>query len=101
MKYFKEEELQEIARNNSTTIVIRVWNNGNSDDIRREATQEEQEIIYKILYGGLLAINFRHGKEYQGAMDACEYMGHLLLPENTNCYDTIYCPLNEFYRNNV
>lgn len=101
MKYYQETELQEIAREKSKTIVIRTYNNGNSNDERRDATPEEQENIYKLLYAGLLAINFRHGKEYQGVMDACEYAGHLFLPENTNCYDTIYLPLYNFwYENN-
>lgn len=100
MKYFKEKELQEIARENSKTIVIRTYNNGNSNDERREATPEEQENIYKLLYAGLLAINFKHGKEYQGVMDACEYAGHMFLPEGTNCYDTIYLPLFYFWHNN-
>jgi hypothetical protein len=100
MKYFTEKELQEIAQEKSKKITIRTFKNGCSSDDPRESTSEERENIYKILYAGLLALNFRHGKEYQGVLDACEFMGHMFLPENTNSYDTIYRTLDDFYRDN-
>lgn len=102
MKYFSEAELKMIAEENSKTIVIREYENGCSKDIRREATPEEQENIFKILYAGLLAIDF-NGKSkeaVQGVKNACEFMGHMFLPKNTNCYDTIYCVLWDFYEKN-
>jgi hypothetical protein len=97
-----EQELKEFAEMQAETIVIRSYEEGNSKDERRKATKPERRITKSIIYGGLLAI--REGnktdKEINAIIDACELIAKLQLPE-MNGYDTIYCTMHEWYRNNV
>ena len=94
-----EAELKEIAEAMSETIMIRTYENGNSNDTRRKTTKPEKAIIYKIAYGALLALN--HGEEVrssrmaeQSIVDSAEYTIDLFIPE-CNGYDTIYIPLKK------
>lgn len=82
-----EAELKEIAEAMSETIMIRTYENGNSNDTRRKTTKPEKAIIYKIAYGALLALN-------HGIVDSAEYTIDLFIPE-CNGYDTIYIPLKK------
>lgn len=94
-----EAELKEIAEGISQEVVIRTYENGNSNDTRRKTTKPEKAIIYKIAYGALLALN--HGEEVrssrmaeQSIVDSAEYTIDLFIPE-CNGYDTIYIPLKK------
>ena len=87
----------------SETIMIRTYENGNSNDTRRKTTKPEKAIIYKIAYGALLALN--HGEEVrssrmaeQSIIDTAEYTIDLFIPE-CNGYDTIYIPLKKALAN--
>lgn len=91
-------KLKEIARDISSSIVIRTYDNGNSRDTRREATKPEKEIIRNIVYGVMLA----YGdcgcddslRRLQGILDCAEYTLMQFIP-NCNTYDTIYTPLRK------
>jgi hypothetical protein len=88
-----EKELEQFAEENSKTIVIRSYHEGNSNDCRRETTEREKEIIKNILFGAVLTINGNGDK--QTVMDTAEYIGNLFLPE-MNGYETIYNVLRNF-----
>ena len=99
MMNFTEQEAKEYAQEESKTIVIRTYDNGNSNDERRKTSKPERKIIESIIYGGLLAI--REGqkteKEIQAIVDSCEFIAKIQLPE-MNGYDTIYIPMKEYIR---
>ena len=95
MKKFTEQELKEYAQEQSKTIVIRTYTNGNSKDEKRKATKPERKIIESIIFGGLLAIN--SGANVQSVADASEYIGNLQIPE-MNSYDTIYNPIKDYQK---
>ena len=82
-----ESELRAYATDNSQTIVIREYENGNSYDYERKATEHEQKIIYGIIFGALLAIN--SGSDLRSVKDSSEYTVDILL-KGVNGYDTIY-----------
>lgn len=88
-----EQELKEYATQAAETIVIRTYNNGNSEDTKRNTTKLEKRIIFAIIYGALLAIN--NGADKQSAKDTAEYIGDLQIPE-MNGYDTIYNKIGDF-----
>ena len=101
MRHYSEAELKAFATDNSKTIVIREYDQGNSNDVEREALANEEAIIYKILYGALLGINYgsRHDANAQQAIiDSAEYTAGLFLPTANN-YDTIYNRLKSFMAN--
>ena len=91
------EQLKEIARDYSTSIVIRSYTNGSSSDDRRETTLAEREIIQKIIYAAMIAYGYR-SEENRGSIDAvldmAEFTCHQFLPE-CSAYDTIYTPLRK------
>ena len=96
MKKFTEAELKAYAEANSKTIVIRAYENGNSTDTERTATEQEREIIFKLIYGALLGINWRSEiSARQPIMDSTEFTSNLMLPE-ANGYDTIYNRIGAF-----
>ena len=110
MRMFKTEaELRTIAEQISEHITIRTEANGCSHDEQRKTTPEEAHIIYHLVYGALLAMNWgeqvRMSKVMpQAIIDATEFQCDLLLRDLLNCgeecngYDTIYCPLQRALR---
>ena len=98
---FTELTAKEYAKEQAGTIVIRTYENGNSNDERRKASKPEKRIIESIIFGGLLAI--REGNktdnEIQAIIDSCEFIAKIQLPE-MNGYDSIYNPMKDFVRNN-
>lgn len=94
-----ESELKQIAESISDTIMIRAYENGNSIDTRHKTTALEKEIIYKIAYGALLALNYGTDVRAsrlaeQSIINAAEFQIGLFLPD-CNGYDTIYIPLKK------
>lgn len=92
-----EADLKEIASNISKQIVIRSYTNGNSHDERRAATSVERDILCKLAYGALLALNdtdeFRREPAAERAIvHFAEYAVRLFISE-CNGYDTLYIPL--------
>lgn len=101
--YKKESELKEIAEGISQEIVIRTYENGNSKDIRRKASKPEKDIIFKVAYGALLALNYGEDSRSsrlaeQKIIDAAEFTIDLFIP-NCNGYDTMYNPLKKALAN--
>lgn len=90
---YNENQLKEIARDISGSIVIRDYINGNSSDTRRETSTEEKEIIRNIAYGAMLAYGHR-ADEIEGILDMAEFTLRQFI-RDCNCYDTIYIPLRK------
>ena len=95
--FLPENKLRYWATQVAKTIVIRTMNNGNSSDVRRPTTQEEHDILYKLVYSALLGLNAGEtARQTRAAEDAIvnsiEYTCNLFFPE-ANGYLTIYCPL--------
>lgn len=90
-----EQEMKRLARENSKEIVIRSYHNGNSSDDRREATPEESEILYRLLYAAMLAYGWRsNGGSIDSILDTVEFACGQFLPE-ANAYDSVYIPLRK------
>lgn len=95
--HMTEEELRTWARDIAGSIMIRTYDNGNSNDTRRTTTTKEYEIIFKIAFGALLGLNYgedtrRSREREQAIIDSAEFTLDLFIPE-ANGYDTIYNPL--------
>ena len=54
---YSENKLREYVKTLSGTVWVRKYNNGNSDDVVRTATEKEQEIIEKVLYSSIYSIS--------------------------------------------
>ena|ERR1035437_1486264 len=90
MKFYTEKELKDYASQESKTIVIRTYTDGNSSDDRRESTETEKKILEAVIFGGLLQMN---GKVINDeVIGVCEYIGDILIP-HMNGFDSIYQPL--------
>lgn len=94
--HMTESALEIIARRLSQSIVIRKTDAaGNTCDVRRKPTDDEQKILYRVLYSSLLTINFcaRSNADMQQAIkDASEFTLHQFVP-GINAYDSAYCKL--------
>jgi len=97
MRKFTESELKDYAMMKGEEIVIRTYENGNSNDERRKAKSRESKIITAVIYGSLLALN--RGADIKSVLDTAEFIGDLQLPE-MNGYDTIYLPIRAWYNSN-
>jgi len=95
-----EQDLREYAEKQAETIVIRTYDErGNSNDERRTSTEAEKQIIFSIIYGGLLAI--WSGADEKSVADACEYIGNIQMRNvvtvgEMNGYDSVYRPIRDF-----
>lgn len=97
-KYKKFDQIQAMADELSSTIVIRTYDaNGNSHDVRRKPlTTEERENLRKVFYTALVTINRNRDVSevyyVQGVIDMAEFMIDKLIPY-VNGYDSMYLPL--------
>ena len=93
-----EAELRAYASEQSKTIIIRTYTDGSSSDDARESTEQEQAIIYSVIYGALLSVN--SGRELQTAKDTAEYIALIQFQQinvTANCYDTIYNRIGDYF----
>lgn len=104
MRTATEKELREVAQNISEFITIRTYVNGCSYDDKRLATEEEKAIIYNIVYGALLTVdwhcNYKIG--VQPILDMAEFTFNNFFKGKgyePNGYDTIYTPLKKVITN--
>lgn len=103
MKNYKtEEQLKKQATAISEIITIRTYKNGNSEDTKRRTTVKEKKVIFEIVYGALLCLNFndKNRNSYDIAyaiINTAEFTVCRFLPD-CNVYDTIYRPLCEAVR---
>jgi hypothetical protein len=98
-----ESELKQIAADMSESIVIRTYDNGNSNDTQRKTSEIEKQVIFNIAYGALLGLN--HGEQVrsnrnmeQGIVDTAEFTLMQFI-RDCNAYDTIYWPLKKILKN--
>ena len=97
-KYKKFEQIQTMADELASTIVIRTYDeNGNSHDVRRKPlSAEEREKLRGIFYMTLVTINRNRDVNevgyVQGVIDMAEFMIDKLIPY-VNGYDSMYLPL--------
>lgn len=85
--------IDEYADNESETVSIRSYENGNSKDTLRNSTPEEKAILFGCIGGALRAI--RNGMDKQNAMDMAEwilasYCRRAFQKEEINGYDSVY-----------
>jgi len=110
-KYKPESELREIARSISERdIFIRVYDNGNSDDIKRKPRKAERDLIYRLAWGTLMGLNSgesvrKNKNEEYGIVNTAEYilvttLTGIKLPEreidegaHINTYLSFYLPI--------
>ena len=98
-----ESELKEMAREMASTIMIRIYHGGNSQDIRRTPTQAESEAIYKVAISALLGLNWGEDVRSsrlaeQAIIDTAEFAINQFI-DGVNGYDTIYIPLKKAVKN--
>ena len=89
---YSENKLREYVKTLSGTVWVRKYNNGNSDDVVRTATEKEQEIIEKVLYSSIYSIS--HGGETETIKDMAEITAMQFFKmgsEEINTYMTVYC----------
>lgn len=101
--YKTEAELKEIAEAMSETVMIRTYENGNSNDTRRKTTKKEKDIIYNVAYGALLGMNWGEDVRSselaaQAIIDTAEFTINRFI-SNCNGYDTMYIPLKRALAN--
>lgn len=96
-----EMELKAIAELISKVVVIRTYENGNSKDTKRAASEVERDLIFKVVYAALLSLPTSvtgSGAYFRGcdngALSTAEFMLQLLM-KDVNAYDTVYIPLRE------
>lgn len=88
-------EIEQMLAEELNGVVIRSYTNGNSRDDRREATEEEMDLMVKI---GLAAICCgRYTKDIQHCTDTAEWILDELIDGGVNGYDTIYCPIKRVW----
>ena len=101
LKWKQEAVLRAMVEPYTQTIIIRTYENGNSRDTRRAATDEESKILFKILYGAISSINF-HTRNDNGKIEAiingAEFTGDLFIPD-MNGYNSVYIPLKSIVKN--
>lgn len=96
-KIYTEQEAKEYAEIVSNTLVVRTYDNGNSDDTERKTTSREKEILTNIICGALFAIrtNQLGGIAIQTAKDTAEFAADLMLPY-INGYESVYLKIDDF-----
>jgi hypothetical protein len=92
---YSENEAKEYAKNISKTVVIRSFENGSSDDNRRESTAAEAELVERAIAAALVAI--RAGYNADSAKATAEFfILHNSGETHINTYDSVYIPINDF-----
>lgn len=111
MENFREKahniNLRTIAEERSKTLYIRRYytldpntnekiygDDGTSEDVKRDCTPEEHEILSKLMYAVFLSLHSYDDADIQTALAVAEYSADLMIP-NLNGYLSIYCPLLE------
>lgn len=110
--HYEQETIKTIAERIAETISVRSYEEGNSRDYRRIATDDEQEKIFSVVFGAIGNLNYHiysyghsYGKSRDGeiktmmqtARDTAEWTIDQLIKlengEEINGYDTVYCPI--------
>ena len=86
-------ELSDLIDKIASTVVIREYISGNSNDVRRETTLDEYRYLYALAEGALLAYR-KDNADIDSILDTVEFVLHGLIPY-ANTYDSIYIPLRK------
>ena len=95
-KIYSESEMKAYAQEKSKSIMIRTYDEHGSNDKRVKATKRQRDIVAATIYGALLTVN-QTPTALQSAKDTAEMIADLLLPE-INGYDTVYIPIERFFK---
>ena len=99
-----ENELRAIAEQHSRYVHVRTMHGGNSHDTFRKATKRQQEVLYGVIYGALLGMNYssecRKSKDMERVVvDTAEFQADILMRpllrdgEEFQGYMGVYLPL--------
>ena len=89
----RDPDLRRLVQPYTETIVYRVYENGNSRDIRRATIPHEKSILESILLSALNAIRWDDSAP-SAVINALEFAVNRLLP-GINGYDSFYIPINK------
>ena len=94
-----ESDLREIASTISKKITIREVDDSGTKDIQRTSTSLEYNILFNIIYGALLSLNWGEkcrscADMEQAIVDTSEFTVDLFIPE-CNGFCTVYLPLKK------
>lgn len=89
----RSPDMEALVKPYTETIVYRVYENGNSRDIRRATIPHEKSILESILLSALHAIRWDDSAP-SAVINALEFAVNRLLP-GINGYDSFYIPINK------
>ena len=100
---YTEEDIRKYSEEHSMYVVERFFKSGRSEDIKREATEEERRLVFLAIAGALSAI--RSGYDKRSVASTAEYFLIWSNPApanetHINSYDTVYNPVLDFLENN-
>lgn len=105
-KHKDEIELLEIAMELASAPLTLITNDG---EVKRKPTKKQKELIYKIVYGALLGLNWGESTRTsrtseQAILDTAEFTYNVMMEstfkngETVNGYLSLYSPLKKVLR---
>lgn len=88
------QDYKDMAREISSYITIRTYENGNSRDETYETDEVQADIIKNIAFAAFVAYGHRANANLDSILDMAEFTLHQFIPE-ANSYDTLYIPIKK------
>lgn len=89
-----DQDYKDMAREISSYITIRTYENGNSRDETYETNEVQADIIKNIAFAAFVAYGHRTNANLDSILDMAEFTLHQFIPE-ANSYDTLYIPIKK------